>query len=351
MLSNFYFMYVNKQIPNRQEGEELVLFLRRHGIILVSHFIIFTLLALVPVGLYIFLSQFYADLMTGEIYKAIQLLVVSLYYLFLILFFYNSFIDYYLDVWIVTSRRIINIEQKGLFNRMISEHELDKIQDVSAQQKGIWQTFFTYGNVNIQTAGEVPMFTFRQVDNPFEIAKTINHLLQQVGEPQTSAARTEYWNRVSVQGEKAAPPPKSALPQIPPDVQKQSFPTKINPWQTQPQPQQPKPVQSNYPQQPYSQPTPASPIQPPRPYPQQPATAPAQTPPTPTPTANPFQQTPAAPTPTQPTYPTPATPTPAPEDPFAALTQPPTPPQPQVPPQPPTNPQPTPNTQQKNPWQ
>ena len=65
-----------------------------------------------------------------------------------------------------------------MFNRIVAEHELEKIQDVTGEQKGIFPTFLSYGNVLVQTAGEVPMFIFRQVDNPFEVAKTINHLLK-----------------------------------------------------------------------------------------------------------------------------------------------------------------------------
>jgi len=107
----------------------------------------------------------------------------SLYYLYILLFFFNAFLDYYLDVWIVTTKRIINIEQKGLFNRVIAEHELDKIQDVTGEQKGFFATIFSFGDVLVQTAGEVPMFIFRQVDNPFEVAKTINHLLKDIPRP------------------------------------------------------------------------------------------------------------------------------------------------------------------------
>src|SRR5690606_31415112 len=86
--------------------------------------------------------------------------------------------DYFLDVWIVTDQRIINIEQRGMFNREIAEHDLDKIQDVSGLQKGFFQTLFSYGYVHVQTAGEIQRFIFKQVDNPFDIVRQINKLIQ-----------------------------------------------------------------------------------------------------------------------------------------------------------------------------
>jgi PH (Pleckstrin Homology) domain-containing protein len=173
-------MYIENHIPNRQKGEKLIMFLRRHWLIIIIHWSLYVLLALIPVVLYFFFTYQYSEILTNTYTYPFLLGLGSLYYLFILLFFYNAFIDYYLDVWIVTNKRIINIEQKGLFNRIIAEHELDKIQDVTSEQKGILATFLSFGDVMIQTAGEAQFFIFKQVDNPFEVAKTINHLLKDI---------------------------------------------------------------------------------------------------------------------------------------------------------------------------
>ncbi|MFC1598469.1 PH domain-containing protein [Patescibacteria group bacterium] len=173
-------MYFEHHIPNRQKGEKLILFIRRHWIVIIGHYLLYISLGLIPVGLYFFIKYAEPSYLTGAFTYPLLLLLGSLYYLYILLFFFNAFLDYYLDVWIVTNKRIINIEQKGLFNRVIAEHELDKIQDVTGEQKGVFATIFSFGDVSVQTAGEVPMFIFRQVDNPFEVAKTINHLLKDI---------------------------------------------------------------------------------------------------------------------------------------------------------------------------
>jgi len=173
-------MFIEGHIPNKQEGEKLVLFLRRHWIILAGHYLFYSLLALIPIGIYLFLEWQFAYVLENEIIYAFLFLLGSAYYLYILLFFYNAFLDYHLDVWIVTNKRVINIEQKNLFHRVLGEHELDKIQDVTGYQIGVFETFFTYGNVHIQTAGEVQHFIFRQVDNPFEVVKTIQHLLKDI---------------------------------------------------------------------------------------------------------------------------------------------------------------------------
>lgn len=181
-------MYIENQIPSRQPDEKLILFLRRHWVILVSRWFIFATLALIPLLFYVFIYVTYPWILEHELLYPLLLLLSSSYYLFIILFLFNSFIDYYLDVWIVTDQRIINIEQRGLFNREIAEHDLDKIQDVSGIQKGFFQTLFSYGDVHVQTAGEVQRFIFRQVDDPFDVVRKLNKLIQ--------SHETDFDNRV-----------------------------------------------------------------------------------------------------------------------------------------------------------
>ena len=80
-------------------------------------------------------------------------------------------IDYYLDMWIITSERIIDIEQTGLFRRQISEFMLDKVQDITVEIPDMIATFLKYGNLHIQTAGETS-FDIKQIHNVYE-AKNI----------------------------------------------------------------------------------------------------------------------------------------------------------------------------------
>ena len=90
--------------------------------------------------------------------------------------FFILWIDFYLDAWIVTNERIINISQKGFFNRDISELKLTKIQDVTSEIVGVIPTILGYGNIYVQTAAEVERFTFYQIPNPNEVKNTIVQL-------------------------------------------------------------------------------------------------------------------------------------------------------------------------------
>lgn len=70
-----------------------------------------------------------------------------------IIFFFR-WTDYYLDVWVITNKRIFDIEQRGMFNRSISVFLLSRIQDVTVETEGLIATLFKFGTVHVHTAGE-----------------------------------------------------------------------------------------------------------------------------------------------------------------------------------------------------
>jgi uncharacterized membrane protein YdbT with pleckstrin-like domain len=70
----------------------------------------------------------------------------------------------------------VNIEQKGLFVRHISELNFSRIQDVTAEVEGILPTVLNYGDVLVQTAGEESRFIFRQVADPYQVKDMVMKL-------------------------------------------------------------------------------------------------------------------------------------------------------------------------------
>lgn len=77
--------------------------------------------------------------------------------------------DYYLDIWVITTDRVINIEQRGLFVRHISELQFSQIQDITTEVGGFFPTILNYGDVFAQTAAEETRFAFHNVPNPYEV--------------------------------------------------------------------------------------------------------------------------------------------------------------------------------------
>lgn len=161
--------------PGKREDEKVLLLLRRHWVILLAHGIVSLILLVVPVGGAFLLRTILPGLQTSTIYPFLVLLF-WIYLMFVWSYFFVGWIDYYLDAWIVTNDRIINIEQNGLFNRVISEQRLYRVQDVTAIVSGPVQTFFNFGKVFIQTAAEMERFVFEDVPEPYQVKKIIIEL-------------------------------------------------------------------------------------------------------------------------------------------------------------------------------
>lgn len=168
-----------KSFPGQEKGEKAILVLRRHWFVFFKTILLFGLGLLIPIVIYNAFPELWGNIFQNEVIKAVSILLISAYYLGMWLFFFAHFVDYYLDIWIVSNKRIINTEQKGLFSRTISEQKLETIQDVTSEVKGIIPTFLDYGDVYIQSAGTLQRFVFKQVHHPNQIIKTILALVKE----------------------------------------------------------------------------------------------------------------------------------------------------------------------------
>ncbi|MEI6627053.1 MAG: PH domain-containing protein [bacterium] len=172
-------MIKHNNIPNRLQGEEVIMHINRHWFIFFKYFAMVALMTIIPIAIHIALELVSPESLANPIFFGIYASIGSVYYMIVLVFALTTWMDNYLDVWTVTNMKIINREQKGLFNRVVSQVDLAKIQDVTVEQKGFFVTILNYGNVYIQSAGEEERFSFEQVPNPAYIAKIIQKLVEQ----------------------------------------------------------------------------------------------------------------------------------------------------------------------------
>lgn len=60
---------------------------------------------------------------------------------------------HFLDMLIISDRRIIRVEQLAPFSRSVSEFPLERIEAAEAQKSGFLQTFFNFGSIVMYVAG------------------------------------------------------------------------------------------------------------------------------------------------------------------------------------------------------
>lgn len=164
---------------HKKSYETILHRIRRHPITFAPIFGFFVLLVILPLVVFSILGPHFNKLLENEgVYVSIVLLG-SAYFIGIILFFYSNFIDFYLDILIVTNDRLIDMEQNGVFARTIAEVDLYQIQDVTSEVKGVLETMFNYGNISIQTAGSVPKFIVHDIHNPHALRREILHLAEE----------------------------------------------------------------------------------------------------------------------------------------------------------------------------
>jgi len=180
--------YHKYHFQGQKNGEEILLVVRRHWFnILVQMFMVLFMLFIFAVSI-VYLPLLF-PLLLGPSLKSIFYFTENLFAMLIWITFFLIWIDYYFDVWIVTNLRIVNIEQKGLFNRLVSEMDFSRIQDITTEVIGVIPTFLNYGDVFIQTAAETERFMFRQVPDPYGIKDLLMQLQKKRAHQKTEEFR------------------------------------------------------------------------------------------------------------------------------------------------------------------
>lgn len=157
----------------QEDGEKVLLLLRRHPFIFLLELSFYVILILLP----IIIGIMFSSILQSYNLFSLFLFAVSIYYLLVWCGMMYAFTLYALNVWIITDRRVIENAQKGLFSRVVSELRLSKVQDVTVETDGIMQTFLNFGNLYVQTAGKEERFKFFQIPNPEKAKDEIMRLI------------------------------------------------------------------------------------------------------------------------------------------------------------------------------
>lgn len=173
---------LESRFPGQRDQETTVLLARVHWFRFIGHFFLTILLFIIWVVALLLLQIYLPAFLTG-MWGQVFVLFSSAYFLFILLFLFIGWLNYYLDVWIVTNERLVDIDQKSLFDRSVSQLSLRKIQNVKAEVKGILPTLLRFGDVDVESAGaDVGRFSFRSIPKPFEVERKVLELAQYVSE-------------------------------------------------------------------------------------------------------------------------------------------------------------------------
>ncbi len=162
-----------------ENDEQILKIVHKHWFVLAARIGSIVVTALVPLGGWVAVSYLtqHTDstmLFSTHSYLAHFVFFYSAWLLFNWMMLAHMLTDHYLDVWVLTDRRIISIDQQGLFNRNIGSFRLEKLQDVNIAIRGIVATFLHFGTVEAQTAsGSEEEFRAHNLPYPRELKAII----------------------------------------------------------------------------------------------------------------------------------------------------------------------------------
>jgi hypothetical protein len=175
---------------NLEENEKIIKIVRKHWFAIVLEMITSFAMILGPIIFFELIEDvLFHELTLKNLY--LLLFFYFVYLLFVWAFMFINWLNYYLDIWIITDKRIVNIEQKRLFSREISSLRLDNIQDVKIEMHGIINTLFKIGNMQVQTSSPEIEFILPQAINP----ENVKHIIMEAHNREIEKVKT-----VKIQG-------------------------------------------------------------------------------------------------------------------------------------------------------
>lgn len=203
--------------PTPDLSQEPALFkIERHpigilGIYIASAVLLITS-AVVAFGL---VPKFVTTVSTSEVYGVAG--AAYLIFMFLVLgFVYVAHVVYWGNRWVLSNESLTQVTRTSLFDKQSSHLSLGNLQDVTAEQDGIFQQIFHYGSLKVETAGERSKFVFPFCPNPNYYAQQIleaRERLERSGRAVNSGLQTPRGDNTTYQQPVPQPAPTPTNPQ------------------------------------------------------------------------------------------------------------------------------------------
>ena len=157
-----------------EQGEHVVRQVRKHWFIFVLQLLPFAILAILPLALprLIELANV-ANLPVPNFANPVVRALLATWWLAVWTGAFSIFTRYYLNLWVLTNMRIVDIHQKGFFRREVSSLLLNRIQDVTVESEGIIVSLLDIGDITVQSAGAVDRFHMRGIPHPAQLRDII----------------------------------------------------------------------------------------------------------------------------------------------------------------------------------
>jgi hypothetical protein len=175
-ISSFIAKPDNHRFEGEDNDEQILYVIRRSGITNIPWLIsavIFTIMPFIGIPILRTLK------LNGVPVISYQLILPAtlFWYLFVVGYVFQNFVNWFFNVFVISTKRILDMDFHGITYKNVSEATLENIEDVTSTVSGMFNTVFNIGNVFIQTAAEKTEFEFEGIDDPSKIRDVISDLV------------------------------------------------------------------------------------------------------------------------------------------------------------------------------
>jgi hypothetical protein len=157
-----------------ESGEHAVKEVRKHWFIFLIELLPYAILFVLPFTIppvFSLLNQSFWEFIPWS--DAWIRLLLAVYFLAVWCGTFKTFTRYYLNLWVVTNHRIVDVRQKGFFDREVSSLLLNRVQDVMVDTEGVMFSLLDIGDIFVQSAGATERFRMRGIPHPAELRDVI----------------------------------------------------------------------------------------------------------------------------------------------------------------------------------
>lgn len=159
---------IRKSFPGQHDHEEVLLVFRHHLMSMRKQLVVSMIIlmaGLVPAAIFV----------TSDW----PLTVLSVTTIMALSYLFWGWVGWYYSVYIATNERIIEVRQRGFFDRRVTEFGLDKVQNINYHIKGLQAVLFRYGTIAVRTyVGDLLM---EGIHNPVKIQEKLVRIVQTHG--------------------------------------------------------------------------------------------------------------------------------------------------------------------------
>ncbi len=160
-----------------EPGEHVVREMRKHWFLFVVELLPYAIFALVPLAIIPLIKVAGGPLVsfTSSFTWASPLAraLLGAWWLMVWIGAFNTFTRYFLNLWVLTNDRIVDVKQRGFFNREVSSLLLNRVQDITIDTEGLMASLLDFGDINVQSAGAVDRVVMRGIPRPAQMRDII----------------------------------------------------------------------------------------------------------------------------------------------------------------------------------